>query len=197
MRLTKCWKAFKKQPVLPDGLFTQFMPSRRQILFGTLSDGGSVSSIRLRLFGLLGDKRCAHGFRLFDIGATGGLSGHQIAGRHSSDDPDLTIAFHPEALSPCRKSSFVDATTRTVTLVENEPLVCSHAPNCTDDSYSPSILAANRLFLFKLAPRHGFEPRFTAPKAAVLPLDDRGKRRQTTAPLSLTQPAILPRTRRG
>ena len=27
---------------------------------------------------------------------------------------------------------------------------------------------------FELAPRHGFEPRFTAPKAAVLPLDDRG-----------------------
>src|SRR2546422_10693480 len=27
----------------------------------------------------------------------------------------------------------------------------------------------------KVAPRHGFEPRFTAPKAAVLPLDDRGK----------------------
>src|SRR3954451_24303187 len=26
----------------------------------------------------------------------------------------------------------------------------------------------------KLAPRHGFEPRLTAPKAAVLPLDDRG-----------------------
>ena len=30
-----------------------------------------------------------------------------------------------------------------------------------------------------LAPRHGFEPRFTAPKAAVLPLDDRGKTRAT------------------
>src|SRR5437762_11875346 len=27
-----------------------------------------------------------------------------------------------------------------------------------------------------VAPRHGFEPRFTAPKAAVLPLDDRGIR---------------------
>ena len=26
----------------------------------------------------------------------------------------------------------------------------------------------------RVAPRHGFEPRFTAPKAAVLPLDDRG-----------------------
>ena len=26
----------------------------------------------------------------------------------------------------------------------------------------------------KMAPRHGFEPRLTAPKAAVLPLDDRG-----------------------
>src|SRR5947207_3148983 len=31
-----------------------------------------------------------------------------------------------------------------------------------------------------LAPRHGFEPRFTAPKAAVLPLDDRGKREGRT-----------------
>ena len=30
------------------------------------------------------------------------------------------------------------------------------------------------LKLKHLAPRHGFEPRFTAPKAAVLPLDDRG-----------------------
>ena len=27
-----------------------------------------------------------------------------------------------------------------------------------------------------VAPRHGFEPRLTAPKAAVLPLDDRGTR---------------------
>src|SRR5215471_9839288 len=30
------------------------------------------------------------------------------------------------------------------------------------------------VFLKGLAPRHGFEPRLTAPKAAVLPLDDRG-----------------------
>ena len=30
------------------------------------------------------------------------------------------------------------------------------------------------LILKRVAPRHGFEPRFTAPKAAVLPLDDRG-----------------------
>ena len=33
---------------------------------------------------------------------------------------------------------------------------------------------ANSLGKKELAPRHGFEPRFTAPKAAVLPLDDRG-----------------------
>jgi hypothetical protein len=31
-----------------------------------------------------------------------------------------------------------------------------------------------------VAPRHGFEPRFTAPKAAVLPLDDRGRFRKAT-----------------
>ena len=38
------------------------------------------------------------------------------------------------------------------------------------------ILDACRRLIYKdLAPRHGFEPRFTAPKAAVLPLDDRGK----------------------
>src|SRR5665213_3375677 len=31
-----------------------------------------------------------------------------------------------------------------------------------------------KLLKTNVAPRHGFEPRFTAPKAAVLPLDDRG-----------------------
>ncbi len=40
-----------------------------------------------------------------------------------------------------------------------------------------------------LAPRHGFEPRFTAPKAAVLPLDDRGKSSEA-CPLSVTQPSL-------
>ena len=49
-----------------------------------------------------------------------------------------------------------------------------------------------------MAPRHGFEPRFTAPKAAVLPLDDRGKcgRRgrliAALAPLSVTQARTKP-----
>jgi hypothetical protein len=43
--------------------------------------------------------------------------------------------------------------------------------------------SANKTSLFNLggrimAPRHGFEPRFTAPKAAVLPLDDRGIQNQ-------------------
>ena len=37
-----------------------------------------------------------------------------------------------------------------------------------------------------LAPRHGFEPRFTAPKAAVLPLDDRGIRVSTAFHSSVT-----------
>ena len=35
-----------------------------------------------------------------------------------------------------------------------------------------------------VAPRHGFEPRFTAPKAAVLPLDDRGIEGKLTECLS-------------
>ena len=37
-----------------------------------------------------------------------------------------------------------------------------------------------------MAPRHGFEPRFTAPKAAVLPLDDRGVGGKCWNPFSLT-----------
>src|SRR5438309_6320642 len=41
--------------------------------------------------------------------------------------------------------------------------------------YSGLCLASKLLILRRLAPRHGFEPRFTAPKAAVLPLDDRGE----------------------
>ena len=41
--------------------------------------------------------------------------------------------------------------------------------------YAKEMRRRNQLILNDLAPRHGFEPRFTAPKAAVLPLDDRGK----------------------
>ena len=43
--------------------------------------------------------------------------------------------------------------------------------------YAEEMRRRNQLILNDLAPRHGFEPRFTAPKAAVLPLDDRGKNR--------------------
>ncbi len=36
------------------------------------------------------------------------------------------------------------------------------------------IAQEQRISLLSLAPQRGFEPRFTASKAAVLPLDDRG-----------------------
>src|SRR5215831_1408006 len=44
-----------------------------------------------------------------------------------------------------------------------------------------------------MAPRHGFEPRFTAPKAAVLPLDDRGMGITTNALSPFSLPAHRPR----
>jgi hypothetical protein len=50
---------------------------------------------------------------------------------------------------------------------------------------------SNEINVFSLAPRHGFEPRFTAPKAAVLPLDDRGMR-QHSSTFSLASSARLP-----
>ena len=43
-----------------------------------------------------------------------------------------------------------------------------------------------------VAPRHGFEPRFTAPKAAVLPLDDRGKAQAGLFLVILTRPGRIP-----
>ena len=57
--------------------------------------------------------------------------------------------------------------------------------------YAASSVIRNLLILKYLAPRHGFEPRFTAPKAAVLPLDDRGLLQQRDT-FSLSSP---PRTR--
>src|ERR1017187_437470 len=47
-------------------------------------------------------------------------------------------------------------------------------PNLSKYLHSASNHVCNLFILLCLAPRHGFEPRFTAPKAAVLPLDDRG-----------------------
>ncbi len=44
--------------------------------------------------------------------------------------------------------------------------------------YTQQLGPNSILILNLLAPRHGFEPRFTAPKAAVLPLDDRGMRKK-------------------
>src|ERR1019366_10746466 len=44
----------------------------------------------------------------------------------------------------------------------------------------------------KLAPRRGFEPQFTAPKAAVLPLDDRGMASQSDSPSSVPVSPPLP-----
>ena len=48
---------------------------------------------------------------------------------------------------------------------------------CVDDPRRDGVNKnpSNSLGEKELAPRHGFEPRFTAPKAAVLPLDDRGE----------------------
>src|ERR1019366_1926555 len=47
-----------------------------------------------------------------------------------------------------------------------------------------------------MAPRHGFEPRFTAPKAAVLPLDDRGKAQAGLFLVILTRPSLILSRRR-
>ena len=48
----------------------------------------------------------------------------------------------------------------------------------------------------ELAPRHGFEPRFTAPKAAVLPLDDRGMVTRRDSPSSVPVRSPLPQRQR-
>src|ERR1035441_9951228 len=52
--------------------------------------------------------------------------------------------------------------------------------------YSPSVRG------FGVAPRRGFEPQFTAPKAAVLPLDDRGMASRRDNPSSVPVCSPLP-----
>src|SRR5258708_3111207 len=49
-------------------------------------------------------------------------------------------------------------------------------------------IGATSLGIKLVAPRHGFEPRFTAPKAAVLPLDDRGKSEEVERLLQCSRP---------
>ena len=48
-----------------------------------------------------------------------------------------------------------------------------------------STTTARKVAELKLAPRHGLEPRFTASKAAVLPLDDRGPMPILTSPIAI------------
>src|ERR1035441_3043684 len=59
---------------------------------------------------------------------------------------------------------------------------------CEGSKYaqSPSVRG------FGVAPRRGFEPQFTAPKAAVLPLDDRGMASQSDSPSSVPVCPPLP-----
>src|SRR5258708_7708223 len=105
--------------MLRDSFFSEFVPSGRQVLFGTLSNRGAVSGIIIFLFCLLAYERSANGLCLFDVRATGGLPWNEITAGKSTDDPDLTVASHPEPLSLCRKSGLVDTTTSAMTLVEN------------------------------------------------------------------------------
>src|SRR6188474_1109959 len=63
---------------------------------------------------------------------------------------------------------------------------------CARNRYHTGPTDSNGEHRLAMAPRHGFEPRFTAPKAAVLPLDDRGMGGKTLTPTSLALPTRPP-----
>ena len=160
--------------MLPDGLLAQLMPPRCEVLVSAFYDGGTVNSVSFSLLREVGDMRRTHGFSFPEVCASGRLPGHRVSARHPPDDPNLAVTPHPEAALRQWYPAAMNAATRVVSLVQYQTLVSLHIRNCTDDRYGQSNSASKWLILLYMAPRHGFEPRFTAPKAAVLPLDDRG-----------------------
>ena len=90
-------------------------------------------------------------------------------------DPDWALTVHPETALAARDTALVNGTIQRVSLIQNEAFYGLRHPLVYEYSYTASSHRSKLLIIKVVAPRHGFEPRFTAPKAAVLPLDDRGK----------------------
>ena len=116
---------------------------------------------------------------------------HDLTGSHRPENPVLCLGTRsPRGVRPTIQSgnytpsksagpyvangSCEPCRVRVVALVQNNSLICLRHGQTVPDLYNMSTLYCKRLILLAMAPRHGFEPRFTAPKAAVLPLDDRG-----------------------
>src|SRR5215470_14073475 len=72
--------------------------------------------------------------------------------------------------------------------------VACDTPLVYEYSYAASDHHCKGLILNGVAPRHGFERRLTAPKAAVLPLDDRGMAARTASQCSVPSSATATAT---
>ena len=134
-----------------------------------------MNDVRFRRPSEMRDVRCPDHLSILEVGASGGLPGYYFASLKPSDNPDLAVAIHPKATFRERNLAAIYSAGAVVTFVKDQPTVSFHRANCTDHRYSLSKCSFNLLNTRKMAPRHGFEPRLTAPKAAVLPLDDRGR----------------------
>ena len=144
----------------------RFAMSRSRTFSATLIDRGSCTEYA---FACLGgscradrDHAPGHGARLLRAKRCSHASGD----RGSAGDIQDGRAAEKDR-GPPRATRFLStAQTLEVALLPPETLI--------QYEYSTSSCVCKLLIINGVAPRHGFEPRFTAPKAAVLPLDDRG-----------------------
>jgi hypothetical protein len=88
----------------------------------------------------------------------------QVKTRDSASTPRVELAPHEGSL-PTRENATA-ARTRGIFQIPATEAAAAPVNKICASSWGRSVVA----------PRHGFEPRLTAPKAAVLPLDDRGTR---------------------
>src|ERR1700733_4720929 len=112
------------------------------------------------------------------ITVTCGLAWDVLALGIGPGNPYRTVARLVKLLRLCREflKGMNDAIDRMI-FVQVKGSGCWHGPSISvfyRSFVENFILGCKLLIIRSLAPRHGFEPRFTAPKAAVLPLDDRG-----------------------
>ncbi len=111
----------------------------------------------------------------------GALAGYELTIWQASRDPNRAgalkkVLIFSSAIVPFVELKIVEHRTSSYT-ISVRFLYGHDFRNLNDDSKG-------------LAPRHGFEPRLTAPKAAVLPLDDRGTKAADACPtliLSMTR----------
>lgn len=161
---------FECEPVRSKGTRIEVLFASGQVLVYALGNRWPGDGVGLKSR----HERSGQSFRPLQVRELRTLSRDDISVGRAAVNPDWALAFHPKPALLTRHAGLMDGAGSEVALVQNDAFYCLRYPLSVRVLLHCSNRGCNLLILKGLAPRHGFEPRFTAPKAAVLPLDDRG-----------------------